>query len=214
MERIVCLAIGYAFGLFQTGYIYGRLQHIDIRDFGSGNAGTTNALRTLGPKAGLITFLGDLFKTIFAVVAARMIFGESHPDMLPLLGFYAGFGAVLGHNYPFYLKFRGGKGIAATGGIILSFNWVLALLGFLTFVITVAKTRYVSLGSLIMIGGFLVEMIIMGQMGYLGRMSQPHLYELYTIGAVLTGLAFYKHRANISRLRAGTENKLSFSRKK
>ena len=76
IERILCLLIGYAFGLFQTGYIYGKLQHIDIRSQGSGNAGTTNALRVLGWKAGLITFLGDAFKCIFAVIAVHLIFGS------------------------------------------------------------------------------------------------------------------------------------------
>ena len=85
MERIICVLIGYVFGLFQTGYIYGRLHNIDIRKQGSGNAGTTNALRTLGWKAGLITFLGDCFKCVFAVLAVHIIFKNSHPDILPLL---------------------------------------------------------------------------------------------------------------------------------
>lgn len=212
MERLVCLAIGYLCGLLQTGYIYGKMNHIDIREYGSGNAGTTNALRTLGMKAGIVTFLGDCLKTILAVVIAKAIFRESHPGMLPLLGFYAGFGAVLGHNYPFYMKFRGGKGIAASAGIIFSFNWLLALFGFFTFIITVAITRYVSLGSLLMLSGFLIEMIIMGQMGRFG-LSQAHLYELYAVAAVLTALAFYKHRANIVRLKNGTENKFGSKKK-
>ena len=120
MERIICVLIGYAFGLLQTGYIYGKLHHIDIRKLGSGNAGTTNALRTLGWKAGLITFLGDCFKCVAAVVVATLLYRESHTEMLPLLAMYAGAGAVLGHNYPFYLGFKGGKGIAATAGLIIS----------------------------------------------------------------------------------------------
>ena len=126
MERIICIVIGYAFGLFQTGYIYGRMHHIDIRKHGSGNAGTTNALRTLGWKAGLITFLGDCMKCVLAVVLVKLIFAES--DYLPLLSLYAGLGAVLGHNYPFYLNFKGGKGIAATGGLILSISPILFLI--------------------------------------------------------------------------------------
>ena len=120
MERIICLAIGYVFGLFQTGYIYGKLHNVDIRTMGSGNAGTTNGLRTMGFKAGAITFLGDAFKCIFAVLAVKLIFGEAHADILPLLAMYAGMGAVLGHNFPFYLKFKGGKGIAATAGLLAS----------------------------------------------------------------------------------------------
>ena len=101
MERIVCILIGYIFGLFQTGYLYGRMNHVDIRKMGSGNAGSTNALRTLGVKAGVCTFLGDSFKCIFAVLAVRLIFGGNYGEILPLLSIYAGLGAVLGHNFPF-----------------------------------------------------------------------------------------------------------------
>lgn len=207
MERIICLFIGYVCGLLQTGYLYGKLNHIDIREHGSGNAGTTNALRTLGLKAGLITFFGDCLKAVLAAFIVRQLFHESHAQILPLLVMYAGMGTVLGHNYPFYLKFKGGKGIAATAGMIVSFNWILALFGFFTFIVSVAITRYVSLGSLLLIAGFLVELLVMGQMGVF-HMSQPALYELYAIGGILTLLAFYKHRANIVRLVKGTERKL------
>ena len=89
MVRIICLLIGYAFGLFQTSYIYGRTKGIDIREHGSGNAGTTNALRTLGKKAGAITLAGDCIKCILAVLTVRLIFGASHPEMLKLLTVYA-----------------------------------------------------------------------------------------------------------------------------
>ena len=120
MVRIICLLIGYAFGLFQTSYIYGRTKGIDIREHGSGNAGTTNALRTLGKKAGAITLAGDCIKCILAVLTVRLIFGASHPEILKLLTVYAAAGTILGHNFPFYLGFRGGKGIAATAGLIIS----------------------------------------------------------------------------------------------
>ena len=85
MERLICIIIGYVFGLFQTSYIYGRLHGIDIRKCGSGNAGTTNMLRTLGTKAGAITLLGDAFKSVIAVLVVRKLFAGKHPDMLPLL---------------------------------------------------------------------------------------------------------------------------------
>ena len=120
MERFICLLIGYAFGLIQTGYIYGKMKGVDIRKEGSGNAGSTNALRTMGIKAGLVTLLGDCFKCVFAVVTVYLIYGKTYADIFPLLAMYAGMGAVLGHNYPFYLNFKGGKGIAATAGLILS----------------------------------------------------------------------------------------------
>ncbi|MFR2719798.1 MAG: glycerol-3-phosphate acyltransferase, partial [Ruminococcus sp.] len=132
-ERLVCIAIGYVCGLFQTSYIYGKAHGIDIRDYGSGNAGTTNALRTLGRKAGAITFLGDCFKCVVAVLIVWLIFGKTQGENFKLLGLYAAAGTILGHNFPFYLKFRGGKGIAATAGLLFSFDWRLMLVALAVF---------------------------------------------------------------------------------
>lgn len=209
MVRLASVMIGYAFGLLQTGYIYGKIHHMDIRKYGSGNAGTTNALRTLGWKAGLVTFLGDAFKCIFAVLTVKLLFGASHADILPVLAMYTGMGAVLGHNYPFYLKFKGGKGIAATAGLLAStVNIWLVLVCLLAFVGTVAVTRYVSLGSLLVVIVYLIEVIVYGQAGGFG-VGAPYVYEMYAVAAFLMLSAFYKHRENIKRLLAGTENKLS-----
>lgn len=213
MIRIVCILIGYVFGLFQTSYIYGRLHGIDIRNYGSGNAGTTNMLRTLGRKAGLITFAGDCLKCVLAVVFTRILFGKSHEDILPLLTLYTAGGTILGHNFPFYLGFRGGKGIAATAGLVLSLNWIMAVLGLLTFLTAFLTTHYVSLGSLLVYVGLLIELVVLGQTGYIG-MSQNHLLELYGVALVLAIMAFWKHRENIIRLLNGTENKTFLSSKK
>lgn len=213
MERVICLAIGYGFGLLQTGYLYGRAKGIDIRDYGSGNAGTTNALRTLGKKAGLITFLGDAFKCVFAVLVVWALFHNTQEDIMPLLKLYTGAGVVLGHNFPFYLKFRGGKGIAASAGLFLSFDPIIVGLALVTFVTVFLLTNYVSLGSLVIYMGFLIELIVMGQMGYF-QVAQPVLYEMYIIAALLTALAFYKHKANIGRLLRGEENKTVLFKKK
>mgnify|MGYP001492218511 CR=1 FL=1 len=120
MERLVCLLIGYIFGLFQTGYFYGKTQGVDIRKMGSGNAGSTNALRTMGIKAGMITLLGDCFKCVIAVLVVRGIYGQSHADILPLLSLYTGFGAVLGHNFPFY---QGRKGNCSYGRYDLIYRY-------------------------------------------------------------------------------------------
>lgn len=147
MERIVCLAIGYLFGIFQTAYIYGKMNGIDIREYGSGNAGTTNALRVLGKKAGVIVLLGDVAKTVLAVVLVKVIFARAHGDMLPLLGMYAAAGAILGHNFPVQLGFRGGKGIACTAGLVLTLGPIVTILEAVTFLLTVGLTRHVSLGS-------------------------------------------------------------------
>lgn len=213
MERLICVLIGYACGLFQTGYIYGKLHHIDIRQHGSGNAGTTNALRTLGWKAGAITFLGDFLKCIVAVLIAYVLFGKTHKDMFELLAMYAGMGAVLGHNFPFYLNFKGGKGIATTAGLLLAVNPKVALIAMATFIVVVAVTRYVSLGSIILVIIFAVGMIVKGEI--LGTsLIGTELYELYGLSIFLAVLAIYRHRANIKRLLNGTENKLSFGKRK
>ncbi len=101
MERIICLVIGYVFGLFQTAYIYGKLHGIDIRNYGSGNAGTTNTLRVLGTKAGLIVLFVDILKCILAIVVTGLLFGKNHPETIYLLKLYAAMGAILGHNFSF-----------------------------------------------------------------------------------------------------------------
>lgn len=207
LERIVCLLVGYVFGLFQTGYFYGKLKHIDIREHGSGNSGTTNALRTLGWKAGAITFAGDCLKCIAAMMIARLIFGWNS-ELSFVLAAYAGVGAVLGHNYPFYLNFKGGKGIAATAGIVISIGnpfMVGSLLAL--FLAVVLLTRYVSLGSLFVAFFLLVETIVLGQMGVF-HLSPTHLYEFYGVITFLMILAFVRHRQNIVRLCKGTENKI------
>lgn len=213
MERLVCLVIGYAFGLFQTSYIYGKLHGIDIRNYGSGNAGTTNMLRTLGTKAGVITFLGDAFKCIFAVLLVRLLFGGKYGQILPLLKLYTAAGVILGHNFPFYLGFHGGKGIAATAGLIASLGLSMTVPAVIVFALTLILTHYVSLGSLLVYTGFMTELVIFGQMGIFG-MEQAYLNEMYAVGAVLTLLAFWMHRHNIKRLLKGEERKTYLFKKK
>lgn len=212
MERIICLVMGYVFGLFQTAYLYGKMNGIDIRNYGSGNAGTTNTLRVLGTKAGLIVLFGDIMKCILAVVVTGLLFEKSHPEMIYLLKMYAAAGAILGHNFPFYLKFKGGKGIAATAGLILSFHPYLIPVGVILFFGAFLTTHYVSLGSLLVYAGFLIEIIVMGQKGVFG-MSQALLNEMYVIAAFLTIMAYYKHRENIKRLLSGTERKTYLTHK-
>ena len=210
MERIICIIIGYIIGLFQTAYLYGRINHIDIRQHGSGNAGTTNIARTLGKKAGIITYFGDTFKSVVSAVIIHLLFGKTNSNMEFLLVIYGGLGVVLGHNFPFYLKFKGGKGIAATSGVALSllpYSWIFPVSGFLTFTLGSIFTKYVSMGSLIFVTSFLIEVIILGQYGYFG-MSSNFLYEAYAIVFAITLLAYIRHIANIKRLLNGTERKI------
>lgn len=111
MERIACLLIGYAFGLIQTGYFVGKFHHDDIRKHGSGNAGSTNALRVYGVKAGLITLLIDVLKCVVAAVIVSGLFGGKNPEAVRLFRMYAGAGVILGHNFPFFLGFKGEKAL-------------------------------------------------------------------------------------------------------
>ena len=204
IARIVAVAIGYAIGLFQTGYLYGKSQGIDIREHGSGNSGTTNTLRTLGWKAGAVTFIGDVAKAIIAVVIVHFLFREM--DGLKVIELYAGFGAVLGHNFPFYLKFKGGKGIASTSGMILAVCPQAAPLCLILFIAIVLATRYVSLGSIIMVIAFVVQTITYNHLGWLG-VESGYMLEFDILAACFTALAIWQHRANIKRLINGTENK-------
>lgn len=214
MERLICLVIGYFFGVFQTGFIYGKIKHIDIRNYGSGNAGTTNALRTLGFKAGLITFLGDVLKVILASVVVRLIYTQSHPDSITLLVLYSGIGTVLGHNFPFYLKFKGGKGIAATAGVVLSLgSWQMIVIGLFMFMLSLVITHYVSVGSLVMVLTVYSVFAVCGFYGLIPRLSDAYFAEALIVFFVFVVLAFVRHKANIVRLFTGTERELSVKKK-
>jgi len=205
-QRILALLIGYLLGNFQTAFIYGKLHGIDIREHGSGNAGTTNTLRVLGTKAGLIVFAGDLLKAVLAIVITKLIFMGKYEDMKQLLVIYSGLGCILGHDYPCFIQFRGGKGIASTGGIMLAAHWAYFPVGVVLFFANFLTTHFVSLGSLVMYAGFFVQTIIMGQMGVF-NMSQPLLIEMYIIVFIMTVMAFVKHRGNIARLLHHEERK-------
>ncbi len=212
MERILCIVIGYVFGLFQTAFIYGKMHGIDIRQHGSGNAGTTNTLRVLGTKAGLIVFAGDVIKCILAVVVCVLLFGKAHPEELYLLKLYAATGAILGHNFPFYLNFKGGKGIAATAGLIASFHPSFIPVGLILFFGVFFTTHYVSLGSLLVYAGLMIQMVISGQLGLFDT-TQPILNEMYMVTAFLAIMAYWKHRENIVRLVKGEERKTYLTKK-
>ena len=203
MERIICLAIGYICGLLQTGYLVGKMNHVDIRKEGSGNAGSTNALRVMGWKAGAMTFAGDVIKCLAAVLIARYIYRDT--EYVPLLAMYAGLGATLGHNFPFYLKFKGGKGIAVLAGLVLATGFVMVPIPLTAFLIAVLLTRYVSLGSLLASSMFFLEVLFYGQLGGFD-MAFRYRMELYVLVFLLMVLAWVRHKENIKRLLAGTEN--------
>lgn len=193
----ICLILGYAFGCISTGYIVGKAQKVDIRKYGSGNVGTTNALRTLGKKAALITLLGDILKCAIPVVLIKFVFFKELPEA-DLFGLYTALGAVLGHTFPFYLKFKGGKGIAVLVGTILTFDWRIFLICVATFFVILAITRFVSLGSLVMEVLFVIWVAV----------TRPGDWHMLALSLLFAMLAFYTHRENIKRLLSGTENKI------
>lgn len=191
--RIFSLLIGYLFGCFQTAYIVGKLvEKIDIRNYGSGNSGTTNAIRVLGWKLGMVTFVVDIVKAVLAIIAVNIIFDS------PVAGLYAGIGVIIGHVWPVFLGFKGGKGIASTLGVMLAIDPVIGLimLGVASVVILVSK--YVSLGSITMVIIIPLGMFILHR----------DVSEYIIIGLLITTITIFKHRSNIKRLLSGTENKL------
>ncbi len=213
MVRIICILVGYCFGLIQTAYIYGKMNGIDIRTVGSGNAGTTNALRVLGKKAGLVVFLGDVAKTVAAVIVIRLLFNSTYPDSIYMLMLYTAAGVILGHNYPFYLGFKGGKGIAATAGLIAALGpWFILVEG-LVFILVFSTTHYVSLGSLLVYVALVIQLVLFGQNGLFTGMTQHALNEMYIVALFLMVMAFWRHRSNIKKLIEGTERKTYISKK-
>ena len=213
MVRLLAVMIGYVFGLFPSAIICGKLHHKDITKEGSGNTGATNVVRAMGAKAGFLVFLGDCLKCILAIVLVRSLFGESHEDMIQLLCLYAGAGAILGHDFPFYKKFKGGKGISATAGMVIAFDPLFALVGVVMFFSIYFLTFFVSLGSMMTYLFLLILLVICGQLGYFPDMSQAALIEAYVLFALLTALAFWSHRSNIKRLRDGIERQTKLKNK-
>lgn len=196
--RGTALLIGYILGCFQTAYLIGKIKGIDLREHGSGNLGTTNAFRVLGSKLGALTFLGDFLKAVIAYCLVYYLL-----DWGLVCGLYAGLGTILGHNYPVFLKFKGGKGIAATGGVMLCINPLISLTIIAGMFIIVFTTKYMSLGSIIAV----IALIIWSFFEFNNNL------EALIITIIIGLLALFQHRSNIVRLLKGTENKLGSSKK-
>lgn len=194
---VLALIVGYCFGCFSTAYVVGKANHIDIRSYGSGNAGTTNTMRTLGKKAGIITYVGDVLKAVLPILLARIFILTDNPDA-DLIYFVIGLGVVLGHNYPVWLKFKGGKGIAVTSGVFIAVVPQIAVFAFIVFVLVAVISKYISLASICAIL-FAGSWIIIHY-----NFSLPFIIVI----SVYVFLALWQHRANIIRLFKGTENKI------
>ena len=209
--RLICLCVGYVCGLFQTGYIVGKVKGIDIREYGSGNAGTTNILRTMGIKYAGIVLLGDALKCGLAILIVKLIFNGTYEYMDPLLYLYASFGVILGHNFPFYMGFKGGKGIAATAGFILfGLSPVMSFVGLAVFFSIFFTTHYVSLGSILLYVALVACSFVFMKTDFYGweALSMGNLYREYsTVIILMMILMLIRHKDNIKRLLSGCERK-------
>ena len=193
---IILIIIAYLLGNISTSTIVAkRMYNVDIRTQGSGNPGSTNVLRTLGKKAGAITFAGDLLKGLVAVLIARMMTKFAGIDETTA-AYLAVVAVVAGHNWPVFLGFKGGKGVATSLGAMIGMNPVIALTCFGIFLVIVFITKYVSLGSVVGIASSPLFMIATSN-------KKGILVTLF-----LTASAIYTHRENIKRLLNGTERKI------
>ncbi|MDX9917535.1 MAG: glycerol-3-phosphate 1-O-acyltransferase PlsY [Gudongella sp.] len=193
MKGLIVAATAYLIGSFSSAYFVGKLfMKIDIRSHGSGNAGATNAVRVMGSKLGVITFLLDFLKGIIAVLLGLLLYKE-------LGGYIAAFFVVIGHNWPVFLNFKGGKGIATTIAAMAVLEFPVALISVITGITIAIITKYVSVGSIT----FLVTLFVLTASGLF--ITNPYLNLLTGLLAIL---GLYRHRQNIARLKAGTENKI------
>ena len=215
---VIFLLVGYGFGSFSTGYVVGKMSGHNIQSEGSGNIGTTNALRTMGAKGGALTFAGDLLKAFIPTLLIRFVFCPNMgygPEMTYLMTMVIGLGVVIGHNFPFYLHFKGGKGIAVSAAVIVASSsnsitgWIMIGIGLTLFILVVAVTRYVSLGSLLVVWYFPVYVILQ----YRG-IGNPMFVGLLILAFIFTLLAYVKHAGNIKRLLNHTERKLGEKKEK
>lgn len=200
LKFAICIVIGYFIGTISTGYIYGKTQKLDIRDYGSGNAGTTNAFRVLGSKGGVITFIGDFLKAFIPLILMKYVLFKDL-DYLNLLMLVFGLGIVLGHNYPVWLHFKGGKGIASTGGVFVAFDPLILIPGAIVFGGLIGITKYVSVGSIFLSILFPIWVAIRFR-------GDPYYPWLILVTCIYTLSALWRHRANIVRLFKGTENRI------
>jgi glycerol-3-phosphate acyltransferase PlsY len=213
VEILVCLMVAfvaYLLGSIPAGYLAGVMKGIDIRAVGSGNIGATNVFRILGKTAGIIVLVVDGLKGWIAVaLIPQFIYSRffstpwnDHAPESEYLQLIAGLSVILGHNYTCWLKFKGGKGIATSAGVLAALVPVTFLAGLLTWIIVCLATRYVSLASM-------AAAVALPFATWASRLvGHPYSYRMIIVVTLMSTLAIYKHKANIARLMNGTENRL------
>lgn len=206
VKIILVLIIGYLLGSLNTSIIVSKFYGTDIRKHGSGNAGMTNTLRTLGKTAAVLVIVGDILKGVISYLIGNIILNtvssSASLSFIGIGGMLGGIAAIAGHNWPIYFGFKGGKGILTSFSVVMMMDWKLGLILLAIFIVIVALTRYVSLGSIIACLVFPIGAYIKGN------------GIVFTIfAAILAILAIARHSANIKRLLSGTETKIGAKKK-
>ncbi len=213
-EHPIWLLVLITFGFAILAYVLGSLNfsvliskyvfHDDVRNYGSHNAGSTNMNRTYGTVAGVLTLVGDFAKGVAATLIPILLIGYN-------VGYLAGFCCILGHCFPIFFKFKGGKGAATSAGIIFAADPIVGAIIVLTFLVVTIGTKFVSLGSII---SALIFPLVLDRI-FLLTSGGIHPSIITVISSLLMTVAVvFAHRQNISRLLSGTENKISFKKKK
>ena len=193
-QILISMSIGYGLGSIQSAYLLGQwVQKIDIREHGTGNAGASNVTSTMGLRYGVVVGAFDIFKGALSVVLVQAVFPG-----IPELAYLAGMMAVVGHLYPFYLRFRGGKGVAALVGMMFGVDWRLGILFVLLVVVPALASDYIVVGSMTAFSALPVLTYLQG-----------HPPSLVGAAALLAGISWYLHRENIQRILGGVELKIS-----
>lgn len=195
---VAVAAIGYLLGCISTGILISKNAGVNIRKSGSKSTGASNVLRVLGLKAGLVTFLGDFLKAIVACWIGSLLHPGTTFGIARFGVMIGGMAVIAGHNWPCFFAFKGGKGVASSTAVILFFNPLLGGIAIAICIIVIALTRYISLGSMVMLFSFMVLIFVL----YWGQ------WFTCAFAAALFVVVVIRHRANIKRLLDGTENKI------
>lgn len=200
---IIVAILAYFIGSISFSVIFSRkYAGFDVREKGSGNAGTTNVLRTAGKKLAALTLLCDILKGVIAILLA-FIASKIWKDVDgTLLRYIAGFFAILGHTFPIFFEFRGGKGVATALGVLITLNWKIGLICLIFAVIIIAFTKMVSVGSILAAILYPILTIFMSDFKF----------SSVLVSILIALLVIFNHRENLKRIKNGTENKLSFKK--
>lgn len=204
---IVIAIIAYAIGSINFSVIFSRkYAGFDVREKGSGNAGTTNMLRSVGKKAAAITLLCDILKGVVSILIAVIIGNIVKSSDKALLVEIAGIAVVLGHTFPIFFEFKGGKGVATSLGVLLMTNWQIGLICLVFALVIMALTKMVSMGS---VGAAVLFPILTLFINH-HYIVEANGFKFFFYSIILAAIVAFNHRENIKRILNGTENKLSF----